>query len=318
MNNKLSVIVSAYNVEQYLAKCLDSLVNQTIKVMIIIINDSSSDNTQQIIDQYTKKYDNVESFTLDHSGIAAVRNFGLAKVKTPYFTFLDSDDYIELDAYEIMLSKIIKEDSDICVCNFDWVYPNSRRLEQEGPYNVGTDMMINLVATLWNKIYKTETFTDIPVLFPENLRYEDAYFLYACIPYIKKISFVDQSFISYIQREGSITHNHNDKVRDMIQVFTKLLDFYYLYEYFDSYKDELEYIFTKFFLGNSFLRTLQIKDKQLRKSILNDSYELLTNSFPKYYKNKYLKRKGLKNLYFRIVRPWNYHIFVFIIGIFKK
>ena len=104
---KVSVIVPVWGVEKYLAKCLDSLVNQTIPVKVLVINDSSPDNSQMIIDEYQEKYpDIIESYIKSNGGIADVRNYGLSKVKTEYFGFLDSDDYAEPDMYEKLLNVI--------------------------------------------------------------------------------------------------------------------------------------------------------------------------------------------------------------------
>ena len=97
----LSVIVPVYNVEKYLPRCLDSLVNQTLKNMeIIVINDGTKDNSQQIIDDYASRYPQIRPFKKPNGGIAETRNFGLAQVQGEYFGFLDSDDFTELDMFE--------------------------------------------------------------------------------------------------------------------------------------------------------------------------------------------------------------------------
>ncbi len=313
MDTLISVIVPVYNVEQYLSKCLDTLVNQTIPIQIIVVNDSSPDNSQNIIDEYAAKYPNIKSYIKENGGIADVRNFGLSKVDTPYFGFVDSDDYIELDMYEKMLKKAMEDDADVVVSNFIWEYPDKEIIGIDGPYQPKKEMLVKLMATLWNKLYKTETIKNIPVTFPTGYRYEDAYFLYAITPYLNKISFIEESFVHYVQRDGSITHTHNDKVKDMIIVFEKLLKHYKDNNIYDEYHNELEYLFTKFFLGNSFLRAVKIKDKKDRQTTLDLSIEILTKNFPNYYKNPYLRSlKGMKNFYFRCVRKWNYNLFAFI------
>lgn len=318
---KVSVIVPVWGVEKYLAKCLDSLVNQTIPVKVLVINDSSPDNSQMIIDEYQEKYpDIIESYIKPNGGIADVRNYGLSKVKTEYFGFLDSDDYAEPDMYEKLLNVIEEKQADLAVSQFYWEYSeNEKKLGLDGPYGAGKEMLVSQMATLWNKLYRTEWVKSIPLKFPTGYRYEDAYFLYCLAPFVRKITFVEEPFVHYVQREGSITHNHNEKVKDMIHVFESILDFYHKNDLYDQYKEELEYLFAKFFLGNSFLRTVQIKDKKIRKETLNLSYEILSKNFPDYMYNPYLKSlPGLKNRYFSLVRKWNYPIFAVLFGIIQK
>ena len=99
---KVSVIVPVYNVEKYIKKCLDSLVNQTLEdIEIVVINDGSPDNSQKIIDKYVKKYpDKVKSYIKQNGGLGSARNYGIEKAMGKYLCFVDSDDYINLDALE--------------------------------------------------------------------------------------------------------------------------------------------------------------------------------------------------------------------------
>ena len=316
----VSVIVPVYNVEKYLKKCLDSLVKQTIPLKIIIINDGSSDNSEQIINKFINDYQNIIYIKKDNGGIADVRNIGLANVDTKYFGFLDSDDYIEPTMYEDMLKNAIDNDSDIVVSQFYWEeLSGKRKVGYDGPYLPKKDMLVKLMATLWNKLYKTESIKKINVKFPTGYRYEDAYFLYAITPFINKVTFIQKSYVHYIQREGSITHNHNEKVKDMIHVFESLLEFYKKEKIYDLYFEELEYLFTKFFLGNSFLRTVQIKDKTIRNQTLDLSINLLTSKFPNYKNNRYLNELGgLKNKYFKLVNKNNYRFFANIFRIMRS
>ena len=106
---KVSVIIPVYNTEQYLNKCLDSLVNQTLKdIEIILINDGSTDNSQNIIDEYSAKYpDKIKSFIKENGGQATARNLGITKATGEYIGFVDSDDWIELNMYEELYNKAL-------------------------------------------------------------------------------------------------------------------------------------------------------------------------------------------------------------------
>ena len=120
---KVSIIVPVYNVESYLDKCLNSLVNQTLKdIEIIVINDGSTDNSQKIIDKYSKKYKNIINITKENGGVSEARNLGLEKASGEYIGFLDSDDWIEPDMYELMYQKAKTENFDIVACDTQAIY----------------------------------------------------------------------------------------------------------------------------------------------------------------------------------------------------
>lgn len=305
---KISVIVPCYNGEKYIARCLDSLLAQTFQdIEIIVVNDGSSDNSQDIIEDYQKRYpEKIKAVHQSNKGIATTRNTGLKYVTGDYIGFLDCDDYTTLDMFEKMYQKAIDTNADMVVSNFLWETEKGHRLEKEGPYQGGLDMIVNLFATLWNKIYKREVIEQIQIQFPDNNRYEDAYFLYCIAPYMKNIAFIDESFVRYVQVGNSITHTNNEHVKNMITVFEKIVQFYQERNLWDTYKEALCYIHIKFFLGNSFLRSCRIKDKKDRKETILMGYDLLVNNFPNWHQNQYLRqKKDLKHLYFRCISRWN-------------
>ena len=174
---ELTVIVPVYNGEKTIGRTLDSLVNQTSDdIEILVINDGSMDDTENIVNSYADKYANITLINKKNGGIASARNTGVNNINTEYFGFLDSDDYVEPTMFEKMLAKIKKDDSDLCVCNFYWEWPNKQRLQVEGPYSTPNEMITKLFATLWNKIYKTELIKRFDLSFPDGYRYEDSYF----------------------------------------------------------------------------------------------------------------------------------------------
>lgn len=313
----LSVIVPCYNGEKFIGRCLESLVNQTLQdIEIIVINDGSTDNSQDIIDSYANKYHNIKAYKILNSGIADARNFGVSKVETPYFGFLDCDDYTDVTMFEKMYNKAIETNAQVVVSNFYWVKGKKKKLEKEGPYNTGKDMLIHLFAVLWNKIYDTEFVRSTNIRFPSGNRYEDAYFLYCLAPNIERLAFVDEAFVHYVQHENSITHNNNEEVKNMITIFDNILNYYAHTNRYDEYHDELEYLHIKFFLGNSFLRSARIDDKQDRDYTIQLGWNMLNDEFPDWHHNHYLKElPGLKNLYFRMVYDWNVMLFAYLFRI---
>jgi len=315
----ISVIVPAYNAEKTLGASLESLLNQTYKELnIIIVDDASSDKTREIGAQYASQFSNIHIYSKANEGISAARNFGLSMVETEYFGFLDSDDIAEPTMFEKLYQSAKENDSDLVVCGFWWQYPNRSLEKIEGPYQSGKEMLNSCVATLWNKLYRTDFIKKLPLKFPFGYRYEDAYFLYCLTPYKPKLSFVLEPFVHYMQREGSITHLNNEKVKDMIHVFNAILEFYQQNGFYDAYKVDLEYLFTRFFLGNSFLRALQIEDKKLRNEVSDLSYNFLNEVFPQWRRNELLKKGGLKNLYFRSINGFTLPFYKVVLRIYAN
>ena len=157
---KVSVIVPVYNVEKYIEKCLESLVNQTLKdIEIIVVNDGSPDNSQKIIDKYVQKYPKkIKSYIKENGGQGSARNFGLQKAEGEYIGYVDSDDYVELDMYEKLYNKAKKENLDIVICG-------SHNVTEEGLKTIELDRQIfkdkkkNAFfgrMAVWNKIYKKD------------------------------------------------------------------------------------------------------------------------------------------------------------------
>ena len=116
---KVSVIVPVYNVEPYLRKCLNSLVHQTLnEIEVLVVNDGSQDNSQDIIDEYAQKYpEKIRSFIKENGGQGSARNLALGLAKGEFIGFVDSDDWVELTMFETMYQKAFSENADIVICN---------------------------------------------------------------------------------------------------------------------------------------------------------------------------------------------------------
>lgn len=113
----VSVLIPVYNVAQYLPKCLDSIVNQTYQqLQVVVVDDGSSDNSLSIVKDYAAKYPFVEVYHQENAGVAAARNNLLSHVKGDYILFVDSDDWLELDMIEFLISKIERYKVDVVTC----------------------------------------------------------------------------------------------------------------------------------------------------------------------------------------------------------
>ena len=317
---KVSVVVPVYNVEKYLERCLDSLVKQTLDdIEIIVVNDSSPDESQKIIDKYVQRYPNkVFSYMKPNGGLSDARNFGMSKMNGDYFGFVDADDYVEETMFENLYETAIKEDADLISCDFYWAYPDYLKKSIDGPYSNEKELLVNMMPTVWNKLYKKKWYDQLDIKFPIGLRYEDSSFSIRIAPFINKIAYVNEPLIYYVQRQDSITYTQNSKVGDMIIVFKDIFKYYKEHQLYDKYYDELEYLTLKYFLGSSFLRTCQIQDKTSRHSILEEGWDLLNSQFPNWKKNRYLLSKNdKKHLYYRYTNKFIYRILANSIYIIK-
>lgn len=315
---KVSVIVPIYNVEKYLEKCLESLINQTLQeIQIILVNDGSMDGSGAIAKIYAQKYtDKVLYLEKENGGLSDARNYGIPYAKGQYIAFLDSDDYIERNAYEEMYNKAIAENGDYVECDFIWEYPDKNKIDKIIPYSNKKEMLTNVRVVAWNKLIKKEIIEKNNIYFPKGLRYEDIEFTYTLIPYLDKCLHVDKEFIHYTQRDNSIANVQNEKTSEIFTILDNVIKYYKKYNLYDEYKDELEYNYTRILLCSSLKRMCKIQDKNIRKKLINKTWQKLNNIFPKWKKNEILcKVNNGKNIYMRTVNKITYKIYTNIFSI---
>ena len=155
---KVSIIVPVYNVEKYITKSLESLVNQTLEdIEIIIVNDGTKDNSMKIVREFAiKNPKKIVCLEKQNGGLSDARNYGIPYAKGEYIAFLDSDDYVELDMYEKMYKLAKKENSDMVECDFYWEYPNKCKIDTGDIYHGQRDMLEKVRVVAWNKLIKRE------------------------------------------------------------------------------------------------------------------------------------------------------------------
>jgi len=321
--NKVSVIVPVYNGEKTIKDSLLSLIKQTISIDIIVINDGSTDNTEKIVKELDYQYNNIHYFYKENSGIASTRNFGISKVETEYFGFLDADDKCKPDTYERMLKEIERTNSDICISDFMWVYYSDKKYQVDTGYKDKHELLSKMYHTLWNKLYRTDWFRSLNIKFPDGLVYEDTSVLFRLGLHMDKVCYVNRALVDYTQLDKSITHTFDIKINDMIEVFKGIKEYYINNNAEEEFGSELEYLFIRFFLGSSYLRACRIEDPVLRKETLDKGWEFLTSNYPNFKDNKYLNNPGKKNKYFKRVNKRRYYSnvnlfrFLYKIGVIK-
>jgi glycosyltransferase involved in cell wall biosynthesis len=307
---KVSIIVPVYNVEQYLNKCLHSLVNQTLEeIEIIIVNDGSTDGSQKIIDQY-KHNSKIKTYSKENGGVSDARNYGMQFAVGEYIGFIDSDDFVELDMYENMYLKAKEENSDIVECNLRHTYPNAEDIEIGKEIYDKKEMLMFGRSVIWNKIYKREWLLNTNVTFPLGIICEDVEFFIKLIPYISVYSYVQPAYIHYLQRNTSQNNSSTLKTLDVLKALTNIKNFYIENGYYDEYKEAIEFFFARNLLCSSFIRMSRIGDAKDRKMALQLNWKLLIEHFPDWRKNQVLlENKSRQAIFMKTVNNMTYPLY---------
>lgn len=309
---KVSIIVPVYNVEKYIEKCLESLVNQTLEdIEIIIVNDGSKDNSKEIVEKYIEKYPKkILYLEKENGGLSDARNFAIPYAKGEYIAFLDSDDYVELNMYEDMYKIAKNEESDMVECDFIWEYSDKSKIDTGEIYHGKHEMLEKIRVVAWNKLIKKSILDKTKVIFPKGYRYEDIEFTYKLLPYFEKVSFLKRPCVHYIQRDNSISNTQNERTKEILEVFDNVFNYYKEKGLYEEYFTELEYTYARVLLCSSLKRMCKIKDKQIRNKLLNLTWQKLNSNFPNWKKNRILKdNNSLKGLYMKSVNSFSYKIY---------
>lgn len=209
MNKKISVIVAVYNTEEYLDRCLESLLNQTYKNMeLVIVEDCSTDSSRKLLKKY-KENENIKIFyNKENRGLSYSRNYGLKKSTGDFIGYIDSDDYVEPDYYEKLMRSIKDNKSDIAICDIKLVDEQTNKIQRCKCYTNDFDVcsVVNngFAASACNKLFKRKNIEKYP--FAEGKVNEDIAVVIPTVIQAKKISYADTCYF-YVQRGGSIQNS---------------------------------------------------------------------------------------------------------------
>lgn len=318
---KVSVIVPFYNVEGYIEKCLDTLVNQTLKgIEIVLVNDGSTDRSIEIVNKFLRRYpEKIVYLEKENGGLSDARNYAIPYAKGEYIAFLDSDDYVEKDMYEEMYNLAKKEESDMVECDFYWEYPDKQKEDVGAIYHGKNEMIEKIRVVAWNKLIKKEILEKSQVRFPKGYRYEDTEFTYKLIPYIEKVSFLKKPCIHYVQREGSISNSQNERTKEIFDVLDHVIEYYKEKEIYEKYQKELEYIYVRYAFCSSLLRVVKIKNEKIQRELLDLTWERVNKTFPNWKNNSILKsKKDLKNIYLRTINKFTFEMYTTLLSLFQR
>jgi len=292
----ISVIVPVYNVESYLAKCIDSLINQTLKnIEIILVNDGSTDNSLNIIKKHEKKYSNIICIDKENGGQGSARNLAIKEAKGEFLTFVDSDDWIDLEMCEKLLKKALDENSDLVFASY-YKVESENKIPGEVYGMSEEDLLKKYLLTKsgpCHKLIKKSLIIDNNLYFPEIRAYEDISVVPLWGLYANKITCVPENLYYYLIHEGSTMKQttYNPKLEAIFVSMDNLINKFNKLKNKDVYKNEIEWIFIEHLLHGASLRFFQFDNYTDNIKKVN---KMLLDNFPNWQKNKYYKKQSLK------------------------
>ena len=286
---KVSVIIPAYNTEGYIHQCLDSLTQQTLEeIEIIIVDDGSKDNTLAILKEYEAKFpDKIRVFHKENGGQASARNLGLQYATGEYIGFVDSDDWTDVKMYEHMYAKAKEDDADIVVCDIVEQFVDSSLYHS----HTAATNKIGLANYVLNKIFKRELAQKIE--FPKGLWYEDLEYSAKLLMMTDRISVIHEGLYQYNCRDGSTMHNNNaQKNKDILTILNNIAAFVEENGWQEKYKKELEYLYVEHALYAAVVR-LEEQDNKEKREVIEVIRKEVIKRYPLFYKSAYFKEYPL-------------------------
>lgn len=251
---KTTIIVPIYNVEKYLEKCIDSLLNQDEQdIEIILVNDGSTDSCPAICEKYAEKDSRIKVVNKENGGLGDARNAGIKAASGDYILFVDSDDYIAPDTVSNVLKRAVEHNADMVLFDFMFVdgdgkeiYTYTSNLAKEKKLDPKKNKeVLNFTPSACNKLFKKSVFDNPQMRFVPRAWYEDLRLISKIYTECSCVVYADcHPLYYYVRRDDSIMHSGNiEKTKEnRIQAVKEILDFYKEKGLYDEYREELEWI----------------------------------------------------------------------------
>lgn len=300
---KFSLIIPVYNVYAYLEKCLASIENQSYKNFeVIIVNDGSPDNSQEIINKYCQKYKNFKSYNKENGGLSSARNFGLQYVTGDYIVFIDSDDYIKSDYLEkINATLITNKDIEVLKLKLILVDELGKEIRKESGLDINgyitfKDLTaLEFIEPAWSYVYSTKFWKKYKFKYMEGKIHEDFGLTPEILMRANKIYYLSYYGYYYVQRKNSImSSNDKEKLKkkayDMLEQYDRLISLRFN-------KDNTNITFYKSFLANALINKAKTLKGLTKKQYIKElkyrkvSNLILSNTFKRKIKKIILKLK---------------------------
>ena len=316
---KVSIVVPIYNLEKYVPRCMDALVNQTLEdIEIICVDDGSKDSAPQIIESYKEKYPNkVRVFHKENGGEWSARTYGLKEAKGEYVGFMDSDDVPELTWAEKLYNAAKENDADIAFSGYDRVDLDTGKtvsveMTQYGKMNKDVDWNDDFIVyanpSLWNKLYRRELVKDSEFL-PFRGCNDTLFLIRAYMDGAKKLTFIPDVLYHYYLRSSSQIHSLNLKdVENLKKYLLVIRDYSKQIGKYEEYKDTLSNM-AFLHLGISWAFMLSYdKDVKIGKELKNIT-KYLNENFPEWRNSKLYSIRHCFPKGFKFICIWGVHLF---------
>lgn len=299
METLISLVIPVYKVEEYLERCINSVIAQTYQNLeIILVDDGSPDKCPRICDEYAKKDNRIRVIHKNNGGLSDARNAGIDAANGMYIGFVDSDDYIHPEMYERLWKQLNEENADIVICGIERVYHAGYEVQEVAENAIKKydglqairnilDKNLHVVSVVaWGKLYKKSLFEGIR--FPKGKIHEDEFTTYQLFYKSNKIVELSGRYYYYFQREDSIMGVRKKKfVYDGIEAYEQMGKFFLGHQ-----EEEILYL-----VKYQYLYMLKDSCRKLKKSGREEDkkiVERLDKKFRREYKESISKIKGTK------------------------
>ncbi|MBQ9474092.1 MAG: glycosyltransferase [Bacteroidales bacterium] len=300
---KISVILPVYGVADYIEKCADSLLAQTMDdVEFLFVDDHGPDESIALLQRKIAGHARERQFRVlrphHNLGAGMARNFGIEQATGEYIAFIDPDDTVEPDMLESLYEKAVATDADICCCQMQKCYPDGSKGEilsnprvEEGimTHENRAYVLTHYVSLFASMLYRREMIMAGDIRFPSDRAADDSYFVSCVWMKASSVAYVDRPLYNYLIRPGSVTTTKNsDKYRLRLAVFAKLMAYAKEHDVYDEYKAELDLMYLKKGYLSSVANHVRNSDKPSHKAF-EEIYDELLRQVPDYKKNAYYR-----------------------------
>lgn len=288
----ISVIIPVYNNENYFERCIKSVIEQTyFNTEIIIINDCSIDNVENIILKYKELDKRIKYYkNTKNEGVGYTRNLGISKSQGKYLYFLDSDDYIEKNCLEVLHSNINEDNSFSCMLKgfkeVNGIRNNTQRTKEE------LDLLQSPSVDI--RLFNKSVIVDNNISFSNLKIAEDLEFIFKVILINNSVSYVDEALYTYVVHSDSSLQSNTQNQLDTLIAMDSIIDFAKKKEIFDEFKEKIEFAAINHILigtTNRLMRRPNFNNEDIRKCT-----KYINDNFPLWAENKYVKKYFLQNI----------------------
>lgn len=269
---KISFIIPTYNREKELRVSIQSILNQTLKeIEIIVVDDGSTDNTEKVIKGFKDK--RIKYFKRTNHGIGNSRNYGIEKSNGEYIAFIDSDDYIEKTFAEEMYNKATNDELDLVICDYYNFYKNGTKQitkisSFENTYlKNNKDLLLTINYGPCNKLYKREILKKNKIKFPENIKYEDMPFV-AEVLKVSKLGKLDLPLNYFFVDNVSETMTRDELVFDIFKVLDIIVNIYNEKEYKPYISSLIIKTLTNYTIQQRYQNNISIRNKFIEEAFI--------------------------------------------------